>query len=139
MEAVGLFEAAREAHERGETEQAYDQYTQAYQLAKQQGVSVPGLLDHFAELCVAVEDKKLAKTLYKESIEAEPEANPQKYMSLAELERGLRAAELYQTGIKLLTTSKASLIPNSEEALAANTSLASAYAAVSELYTTDLW
>lgn len=138
MEAVGLFEAAREAHEHGETEQAYDQYTQAYQLAKQQGITVPGLLDHFAELCVAVEDKKLAKTLYKESIQAEPEANPQKYMSLAELEKGLRAAELYQAGIKLLTASKAALTPNSEAALAANSSLASAYAAVAELYMTDL-
>ena len=134
-----LYEAAREAHERGETEQAYDQYTQVYQQAKQQGLTVPGLLDNFAELCVAVEDKKLAKTLYKESIQAEPQANPQKYMSLAELEKGHRAAELYRSGIQLLTASSTALTPGSEEAVSAGSALASAYAALAELYMTDLW
>ena len=137
--ALSLFESAREAHEQGDTSTAYDLYTQAYRTAKQQGASVPGLLDHFAELCVAVDDKKLAKTLYKEAIDAEPGTNPQKYLSLAELEKGKTAAELYSTGVKLLTTALASVAVDSDEHRSMNTSVSSALAAIAELYMTDLW
>lgn len=136
--AVSLFDAAREAHEQGDTSQAYDLYTQAYRLSKQQG-PVPGLLDHFAELCIAVDDKKLAKTLYREAIAAEPEVHPQKYLSLAELEKGPTAAELYRTGVRLLTAALGTLQPDTEEYRSSCASVASAYAALAELYMTDLW
>lgn len=136
--AQSQFEAARQAHEQGELEIAYEQYAQAYRIARELGVRVPGLADSFAELCVSVQDLERAKELYREAIKDDTQEIPQRYLALAQLENGKIAAGFYLKGIELLRAAQTSQ-QGEEDFHTGNSAMASAFAALAELYMTDLW
>lgn len=136
--AQSLFEAGRAAHEQGEVEAAYEQYAQAHRIARELGVRIVGLEDSFAELCVSVQEFKQAKELYREVIRTDSQEIPQRYLALAQLETGSTAAGLYLKGIELLRAVQ-SAQQGEEEFHTGASAIASAYAALAELYMTDLW
>jgi len=136
--AQSQFEAARAAHEQGELETAYELYAQAHRIARELGVRVPGLADSFAELCVSVRDLERAKDLYRDAMRADSQASPQRYLALAQLESGETAAGLYIRGIELLRAAQ-STQAGEEDFHTGHSAIASAFAALAELYMTDLW
>lgn len=107
-------------------DEALSLYDQLYQIASSSNSLNPDLLDDYAEALSSSGNIDYAKKLYQESIEKFPGQNTSKYFSLAQLSSGQTAANLYLTGISYSTNSDKSQI-------------ASAYAALAELFMTDLW
>lgn len=136
--ALSRFEAGRTAHEQGDVSTAYEEYAQAYRIVKGLGTGIDGLLDAFAELCVTVGDAKQAKTLYREAIRNDPGGGPQRYLALAQLETGTTAVRMYLQGIELLRTTQPTQ-SSGDETASVQTAVSTAFAALAELYMTDLW
>lgn len=119
-------EQAKALLESCQLDEALSLYNQIYQAAQLNNTLNPDLLDDFAEALSSSGSLDLAKKLYQESIEKFPGHNISKYFSLAQLSSGQTAANLYLTGISFSSTPDKSQI-------------ASAYAALAELFMTDLW
>lgn len=96
-----------------------------------------GLTDLYAEVACTLGHVDLARSLYQDSIQADPLSNPAKYFALAQLSEGRDALNLYTTGLDAYNRSLALADPS--HAAEINAQMAKGAAAVSELYMTDLW
>jgi tetratricopeptide (TPR) repeat protein len=102
-------------------------------------------LDILSEVYVSLDEAKEAIKIIKKSISLEPEKNPEKYMTLGQLSDYKHALNYYQKGIELYLKELKEIefkdnINNTNEVPKIRNCLASAYAAVGELYmTSDLW
>jgi len=102
------------------------------------------ILDTLSEVLISLYESKEAVKILMKSIQLEPEKNPEKYMSLGQLSNYKNALKYYKKGIELYYREINSLDKNELEYLnnvkKAKMNIASAYAAVAELYmNTDLW
>ncbi|CAG9335146.1 unnamed protein product [Blepharisma stoltei] len=125
-----LFLQARNYHDACDLEKAAELYKQAINLANQHSVIPSELLDSYAELSNTLGDYETAANLYRESIRLFPSENSSKYMALAQLSHGHDSLDLYKKGIALLK--------KNQEDEGIKSQIASAYAAISELFMTDL-
>lgn len=121
-----LQEQAKMLHESCQLEEALSLYKQLYSSALSSNSLTSELLDDYAELCTNLNDPEFSKKLYIESIQMFPLTNPSKYFSYAQLLTGQESAEMYVRGISMSSIEEKSQV-------------ASAYAALAEIFMTDLW
>jgi tetratricopeptide (TPR) repeat protein len=117
---------AKFLHESCQLEEALSLYEHLYSSAKSSNTLTSDLLDDYADLLTSLGNLPLARKLYKESILRFPSDNPSKYFSSAQLHSGHEAQRLYEQGLCLCGPSDKS-------------EAAAAWAALAELYMTDLW
>lgn len=129
QQILRLFSEARRLHDLCDLDKAAEIYKQALELAYQESFVPSYLIDSFAELSNSLGEYETAMNLFKESIKLFPSENPSKYLALAQLSNGHTSLDLYQKGITLLKKNA-----NQEN----NPETASAYAAIAELFMTDL-
>jgi tetratricopeptide (TPR) repeat protein len=97
------------------------------------------VLDLYSEVLMGLDETETAIKCMKKSIALEPNKNPEKYMTLAQLSDYKNALKLYEKGIQVYQNELLNVNDDTKKQTI-QSSLASAYAAVAELFmNSDLW
>lgn len=98
-------------------------------------------VDTYSEVLVILDYSKEAKAAIRESIGLDPDHNGDKYMSLGQLTAKPRERlEIYSTGVRVFQRDLLESQSDPDRQNSLRSKLATAYAAIAELYmTTELW
>mmetsp|Transcript_19769 Transcript_19769/g.36402 ORF Transcript_19769/g.36402 Transcript_19769/m.36402 type:complete len:285 (-) Transcript_19769:313-1167(-) len=131
---LSVFEQGKAAYDEFDFNKAAECFAVCYKFRSSQHFE--GLLDTYAEVACTLGDEALAKSLYEESVRADPLSNPAKYFALAQLSEGREALNFYTTGLDAYNRSLFGADPTQTAEI--NAQMAKGASAVAELYMTDL-